>query len=131
MTTRRNFLAANLIGAAGLAASPARMFSEPAGTASYPAITDPTRSDRNFWVDWPNYLTAEMNEARSRRLAELAKIQSVAQVRERATMVRSKLWELIGGPLEKTPLNPRSRELWSVVNTRSRRSSSRVYRKYM
>jgi cephalosporin-C deacetylase-like acetyl esterase len=106
MTTRRRFLAANLIGAAGLAASPGRMFSEPASSMSNVAITDQGRSDRNFWVDWPNYLIAEMNEARRRRLVELAKIQSVAQIRERAAMVRSKLWELIGGLPEKTPLNP-------------------------
>ena len=107
MTTRRNFLAANLIGAAGLAANPTRIFSESADVPSVAATRDPARSDRNFWVDWPAYLTAEMNQARSRRLAELASIHSKAQLQERITMVRSKLWELIGGMPEKTPLNPR------------------------
>jgi cephalosporin-C deacetylase-like acetyl esterase len=107
MTTRRNFLAANLIGAAGLAASPARLFSQETSTASAVAATGANRSDRNFWADWPAYLTTEMNQARNRRLAELAAIHSVAQARERATMVRSKLWELIGGTPEKTSLNAR------------------------
>ena len=107
MTTRRTFLAANLIGAAGLAANPVRMFSERVGEASVIDAPNPARSDRNFWVDWPALLTAEMNQARSRRLAELASIHSKAQLQERITMVRSKLWELIGGMPEKTPLNPR------------------------
>ncbi len=107
MTTRRDFLAANLIGAAGLAANPTRMFSEPVGVTSVSAAPHPARSDRNFWVDWPAYLTAEMNQARNKRLAELASIHSKAQLQERITMVRSKLWELIGGMPEKTPLNPR------------------------
>ena len=48
-----------------------------------------------------------MNRARDRRLAELASIHSKAQLQERITMVRSKLWELIGGMPEKTPVNPR------------------------
>ncbi|MGC1919851.1 MAG: acetylxylan esterase [Acidobacteriaceae bacterium] len=107
MTTRRNFLAANLIGAAGLAANPTRMFSESDGVASVPATPNPARTDRNFWVDWPGYLTAETNQARNRRLAALASIRTKDQLQERITMVRSKLWELIGGMPEKTPLNPR------------------------
>jgi cephalosporin-C deacetylase-like acetyl esterase len=107
MTTRRNFLAANLIGAAGLAANPARMFSEPADPASIPAATHEVCSDRNFWTDWPAYLIAEMNRASDRRLADLAEIHSAAQMQERATSIRSKLWKLIGGPVERTPLNPR------------------------
>lgn len=107
MTTRRNFLAANLIGAAGLAAHPGKMFSASADSDSAPATSHQSRSDRDFWNDWPAYLTEEMNQARNSRLAELAAINSVAKVQERATMIRSRLWELIGGPFGKTPLNPR------------------------
>src|SRR6185437_11477231 len=86
---------------------PAQMFSEPMASASTPTATQEVRSDRDFWNDWPVYLTAEMNEARSRRLAALAEIHSAAQMQERAVMIRSKLWELIGGLPERTPLNPR------------------------
>lgn len=109
MTSRRNFLAVNLIGAAGLAANPGRMFSAPVRPPSVPTSSEEseTRSDRDFWSDWPAYLAEEMNRARSRRLVGLAGADSAAKVQERATMIRSKLWELIGGPLEKTPLNPR------------------------
>jgi cephalosporin-C deacetylase-like acetyl esterase len=107
MTTRRDFLAANLIAAAGLAANPARMLSAEHELSSKSASSQAARSDRNFWVDWPAYLTAEVNQARNRRLADLASIHSTAQLQERITMIRSKLWELIGGMPDKTPLNPR------------------------
>ena len=107
MPTRRKFLAANLIGAAGLAANPTRMFSASAESDPASATPHPAHSDRNFWVDWPAYLTAEMNQARKRRLAELASIHSTAQLQERIAMVRSKLWDLVGGMPERTPLNPR------------------------
>lgn len=62
-------------------------------------------SGRDFWNDWPAYLRAKVNQARGKRLANLAAIDSVAAVRERSAMIRSKLWELIGGSLERTPLN--------------------------
>src|SRR5665213_1430167 len=104
MTTRRDFLAAKLIGAAGFAANSGRMFSAPNHSHSAPTLSE-TRSDRDFWNDWPAYITEEMNRARNRRLVDLAGVRSVAKVQERATMIHSKLWDLIGGPLEKTPLN--------------------------
>lgn len=107
MTTRRKFLAANLIGAAGLVANPLPIFSTPSSSDPPQAAQPQTRSDRDFWVDWPAYLTTGMNQARSRRLADLAKIRSAAQAHERIAMVRSKLWELIGGVPDRTPLNPR------------------------
>ena len=107
MTTRRDFLAANLLAAAGLAAKPARMFSEKHGPSPDSAGAHASRSDRDFWVDWPAYLTTEMNQARGDRLAELASIRTTAQMQERIAMVRSKMWDLIGGMPEKTPLNPR------------------------
>ena len=107
MTTRRDFLAANLIGAAGLAANSRRMFSAAGESNPTLAAPRPVRPDRDFWVDWPAYLTTEMNRARDRRLAELASIHSKAQLQERITLVRSKLWELIGGMPEKTPVNAR------------------------
>lgn len=107
MTTRREFLAANLIAAAGLAANPPRLLSAKSELSSDSASSQVARSDRNFWIDWPAYLTAEMNQARNRRLAELVSIHSTAQLQERITMIRSTLWELIGGMPDRTPLNAR------------------------
>lgn len=107
MPTRRKFLAANLIGAAGLATNPLPIFSTPTESAAVPATQTSTRSDRDFWSDWPVLLTGAMNQARDRRLAALAEVRSAAQVQQRIAFVRSKLWELIGGEPERTPLHPR------------------------
>jgi cephalosporin-C deacetylase-like acetyl esterase len=105
MTTRRTFLAANLAGAAGWAVK-----ARSAGLGGHEAApADITgRSHRDFWNDWPAYLTRKMNDARAHRQAELAGIRTQAQAQARADRIRSKVWELIGGPLEKTPLNSRA-----------------------
>lgn len=107
MTTRRRFIAANLIGAAGgallpelLAAEIAQSNPPPAGPAGASA-----HSARDFWNDWPRYLTAKVNAARDRRLSLLAAIDSPAKAGKRSEMVRATLWELLGGPLERSPLN--------------------------
>ena len=104
MLTRRRFLQTN---AAGLAlplvgaGEPARAgAAKPAASPSDPAVA------RDYWNDWPRYLTSKVNEARARRKAALAAVRTPEQAGERAERVRSKVWELIGGPLEKTPLNP-------------------------
>lgn len=65
------------------------------------------RSDREFWNDWPNSMTRQMNQARSARRALLAGIQSKLQVEQRTATVRSQLWNILGGQPEKTPLNAR------------------------
>ncbi|HTV55976.1 MAG TPA: acetylxylan esterase [Terriglobia bacterium] len=102
MTTRRTFLTANLAGATAWAAK-----ARPAGLGqegeARTKITAP--SERDFWNDWPEYLTRQMNDARARRQGELAAIKTAALAQARAKRIRSKLWELIGGPLERTPLH--------------------------
>jgi hypothetical protein len=107
MTTRRHFLAASLTGAAGMISNSQQTFPasiDPSRALDHAAISE-VRSGRDFWNDWPAYLTDRMNQARNKRLAALAKVNSAAEVQERTAMIRSKLWELIGGPFEKTPLN--------------------------
>src|SRR5579862_9220599 len=103
MTSRRTFLKANITGAAQWA-----LISPLSAVASSPdsaAVANPSPSHRDFWNDWPSYLSAKMNQARQSRLAELAGIATAAQAQERAARIRSKVWELIGGPPTKTPLN--------------------------
>src|SRR5580658_5947037 len=110
MTTRRRFIAANLIGAAGGALLPELLSAEavqpgpPLGGSRHVA---PHAAARDFWNDWPAYLTARVNAARERRLSLLAAIDSAAKAEKRAEMVRATLWELLGGPLERSPLNAR------------------------
>jgi cephalosporin-C deacetylase-like acetyl esterase len=101
MVSRRRFLQANVLGlTVPLAGSGTLAQSAP------PAVAPVAK--RDYWNDWPLYLTAKMNEARARRKGVLASLRTPAQANERLQMIRAKVWELVGGPLEKTPLNPRT-----------------------
>lgn len=71
------------------------------------AKEEPARSNRDFWNDWPNYITRKMNQSRESRRALLSTIRSKSQVEARNAAVRSQLWQLLGGRPEETPLNPR------------------------
>jgi cephalosporin-C deacetylase-like acetyl esterase len=108
MLTRRQFLQVH---AAGLALS-----SERSRTAAQPntAAADSTQSatvdDRDYWNDWPSYLAEKAREARARRLAELASVHTKADVLERQERIRDRVWKLIGGPLDKTPLNAKAED---------------------
>lgn len=95
MTTRRTFLEGASLGVAA-------NFSK-ISLAQAPAIGAP--ATRDYWNDFPNYLIRIVNEARGRRKAELSKIKSQQDAAQRGSFVRDKVWELIGGRLEKTPLN--------------------------
>ncbi len=104
MPSRRGFIQTNILGL-GLSF---------AGRAALPAVFPPTtetippteEDERDYWNDWPRYLSAKMNEARARRLAELRAMQTEAAVRARIEKIQSTVWKLIGGPFEKTPLKP-------------------------
>ena len=104
MPSRRGFIQTNILGL-GLAF---------AGRTALPAAFSPTtkaippkeEDQRDYWNDWPRYLTAKMNDARSRRLAELSAMQTEPAVRARIEKIQSTVWRLIGGPFEKTPLKP-------------------------
>ena len=56
---------------------------------------------RDYWNDFPNYLTSVVNAARTRRKSDLSKIKTRKEADERAAFVREKIWELTGGPLKK------------------------------
>jgi Acetyl xylan esterase (AXE1) len=108
MSTRRRFLTTNLVGAVGCASNLglSSFHMDHASPSSVPpAATLPAA--RDFWNDWPGHLIEQMNGARQQRLARLAAIATPAQAQERIERVRSKLWELLGGQLEKQSLNPR------------------------
>jgi hypothetical protein len=104
MPSRRGFIQTNILGLglslAGRAALAAAL--PPTTGASPPRDED----QRDYWNDWPRYLTAKMNEARARRLAELSAMQTETAVRARIEKIHSTVWKLIGGPFEKTPLKP-------------------------
>ncbi len=105
MPTRRKFIQTNIIGAAmALAGRDAFAAGAPPASQAPPHNGD---TQRDFWNDLPRYVTAQMNEARARRLAELQAMRTEADVRARIEKVRSKVWSLIGGQFEKTPLKPK------------------------
>jgi cephalosporin-C deacetylase-like acetyl esterase len=106
MPSRRKFIQTNILGAAAALAG-RNAFA--AGSPSAPQAAPPgDGTKRDFWNDLPRYVTAQMNEARSRRLAELRAMRSEADVKARIESVRAKVWSLIGGQFEKTPLKPKT-----------------------
>jgi cephalosporin-C deacetylase-like acetyl esterase len=105
MPTRRKFIQTNILGAAmALAGRDAFAAGAPSSSQALPHNGD---TKRDFWNDLPRYVTAQANEARARRLAELQAMRTEADVRARIEKVRSKVWKLIGGQFEKTPLKPK------------------------
>ena len=104
MPSRRKFIQTNILGVAtALAGRHALGAGVPAAPQAVPAEA---ADQRDFWNDWPRYVTAQMNEARARRLAELRALRTEADVKARIEKIRSTVWKLIGGPFEKTPLKP-------------------------
>ena len=107
MVTRRRFLAANItVAAASVLGVPPPVPGD-AAPSSLRSENQLPRSHREFWNDWPNSITRNMNRAREARRALLAQIQSKQQVTARTEYVRSHLWQLLGGRPEETPLHPR------------------------
>lgn len=105
MPTRRKFIQTNILGVATALAG-GNTFAAglpPADEAAAP----PIGGKRDFWNDLPRYVTVQISEARARRLAELRALRTEADVKARIEKVRSKVWRLIGGRFEKTPLNPK------------------------
>jgi cephalosporin-C deacetylase-like acetyl esterase len=102
MNTRRRFLQAGSLAVAGHLSELSLPGKETPGSAqgaSEIAIT------RDYWNDFPNYLISVVNEARHRRKSDLSKLKTEKDAAERASFIRSKVWQLIGSPLEKAPLN--------------------------
>ena len=101
MSSRRRFLQTSSMALSAIMAEKGGRAQQASVDSSQSANTKP-----DYWNDFPNYLTAKVNAARSRRKAQLEKITTAAQLKERSSYVRSKVWELIGGQVEKTALNP-------------------------
>jgi len=99
MHSRREFFEMSLLALTALSSqAPAQTFAE---ASQGPDVR------RAYWNDLPDYLIRKVAAARTRRKAELAKVRTPAAASERASMVQTKVWELIGGKLERSPLNAR------------------------
>ncbi len=104
MPSRRKFIQTNILGAA--AALAGRSTFAAGLPAAQQAVLPGDAGERDFWNDLPRYVSAQINEARARRLAELRAMRTEADVRARIDKVRSKVWKLVGGQFDKTPLKP-------------------------
>ena len=105
MPSRRRFIQTNILGAAiALAGRNTAAVGLPSASQ---AASLGSEMERDYWNDWPRYVTSRMNEARARRLAELRAMRTEADVRSRIKKIRATVWELIGGQFEKTPLKPK------------------------
>jgi cephalosporin-C deacetylase-like acetyl esterase len=107
MVTRRTFLLGNATALAHSALDlhlPA-LAATRADEGSEPAIP---RSQKDFWNDWPDSITKRMNQAAASRKALLAGISTKQQIADRSALVRSQLWQILGGRPTETPLNPRT-----------------------
>jgi cephalosporin-C deacetylase-like acetyl esterase len=106
MVSRRQFLQTNLV---GLSSSSAITDSLAKPTETQVASSQLSANPRrDYWNDWSSYLTSRVSQCRAERKAELASIRDQKEVRERTEIVRSRVWEILGGPIDKTALNSRT-----------------------
>ena len=100
MNSRRQFLEATTLAA---------LIAKPAVTARQTEVASATqRFKRDYWNDLPNRMIAQVNAARSKRKSDLAKITSSSASEERISTVRAKVWELIGGKPDESPLHAKT-----------------------
>jgi cephalosporin-C deacetylase-like acetyl esterase len=105
--TRRRFLGTNL--AAMMAG-----FAPKLSVVSAKSPESPDNSSlrqvslRDYWNDWPQFVTKQMNQAAAHRKKLIADVQTTQGVQKRAELVRDQIWQLLGGETtERTPLNER------------------------
>lgn len=106
MLTRRKFMQVHGASLALLNRA-ARAGSRPPGEAESPPAIN-RAAERDYWNDWPDYLAEKVHEAQIRRQAELCSIRTQAALRSRQSSDRDRVWKLIGGPLDRTPLHART-----------------------
>jgi cephalosporin-C deacetylase-like acetyl esterase len=110
--TRRRFL-----GTAGALAAAARFTGSIDTHAQSPAASRPSGAPGgqlhidgalpDYSRDLERYLIRLANEARERRKQVISAISTRQQVVDRQRTIVAELWKMLGGPFEKTPLNPR------------------------
>ena len=111
--TRRTFLeaAGALAAAAGLGPSVDLLAQSPAGTRPSGApgveLTVDAAGLPDYSRDLERYLVRLANDARERRKRIVSAISTRQQVLDRQRSIVEELWKMLGGPLERTPLNAR------------------------
>src|ERR1035438_4275083 len=96
---RREFLKTSPLAAAAFATGPATK----TGQSESPAIAK-SAGIRDYWNDLPNRMASKMETARAQRKSDLAKVTSSAAAEDRISLIRTKVWECVGGKPDETPL---------------------------
>jgi len=108
--TRRRFIeAAAALAAAGLGRSPGvpAQSSAPKSLAGAPGVDLNADALPDYSRDLERYLIRLANDARERRKRAIDAISTREQVVDRQKSVVAELWKMLGGPLDRTPLNAR------------------------
>jgi cephalosporin-C deacetylase-like acetyl esterase len=108
--TRRRFLeTTGALAAAARLGQSAPLAQSPAGTAQAgaPGVELSVDTLPDYSRDLERYLIRVSNEARERRKGIIDAITTKQQVLDRQKSVVAELWKMLGGPLDKTPLNAR------------------------
>ena len=103
MNSRRGFLRK---GAAGLSLSLLAGAALGIRNDQLKAESGPSPISRDYWNDFPHYVAAKVNDVRAKRKSQLATLNNADAIKQHSAFVTEKVWELIGGRLEKTALNP-------------------------
>src|SRR6185295_11580755 len=112
MYTRRRFLeTTGALAAAGLVRPVGSFKQSSAGSRQAGAPGVDLSVDRAAWPDYSRdlerYLVRLANEARDRRKRVINAISTRQQVLDRQKTVVAELWKMLGGPLDRTPINAR------------------------
>ena len=109
--TRRSFLEAAVVGAAGLRPTVAALRQSSAGIRQAGAPGVQLNVDvaalPDYSRDLERYLIRLSDEARQRRKQVIDAISTRQDVLDRQRSVVAELWKMLGGPLDRNPLNPR------------------------
>ena len=109
--TRRSFLEATVVGAAGLRRSAGAFRQSSAGIRQAGAPGVELNVDvaalPDYSRDLERYLIRLSDEARQRRAQVINAISTEQQVLDRQRSVVAELWKMLGGPPDRNPLNPR------------------------
>ena len=109
--TRRSFLEAAVAGAAGLRPTVAALRQSSAGIRQAGAPGVQLNVDvaalPDYSRDLERYLIRLSDEARQRRKHVIDAISTRQDVLDRQRSVVAELWKMLGGPLDRNPLNPR------------------------
>ena len=107
--TRRDFLeaAGAIVAAAGSGCSRQPATANRLSGATGVELGVDSAALPDYSHDLERYLVRSASEARERRKQAINAISTAQGIQERQKVITEQVWKMLGGPLERTPLNPR------------------------